>query len=227
MEREEKYIPYKERTPKELCRDINLKAEKLFLNRDKFGLVFFAASFLVLVALHMLGKSDVHLWFAFTIVGAITGGGFFVFKTYRSGYEDHRSYIWIATFLLVVLLQWPCMTSVNWLMGAIMVGAIWVVTFVFYCIAKKLVNDMNLAANPKQHLPIAQRLKKCYQWRNLIGLSILLWFFFLTIDEYNDVVRIGVLLFVNVVAAIFGNRDFLIDIAYGEDVDELEYRLAE
>ena len=174
MKREETYIPYKERTPKELCRDINLKAEKLFLKNDKFGLLIFAVFFLVLVALHFYYKTYVNLW-----------------------------------------------------LGAIVVGAILVVNSVFFLINRRLVNDMNLAATSKQFLPMAKRLKKCFQFRNFLCLSLLFWLPFLILDDFHDVWRIAELLILYILGALFSNRDFWIDPAFSDDVEELEYRLEE
>ena len=90
MKREETYIPYKERTPKELCRDINLKAEKLFLKKDKFGLLFFAVFFLVLAALHLYYKTYVNWSLGAIVVGAIMAVGFVIFKTNNLDEDDKR-----------------------------------------------------------------------------------------------------------------------------------------
>ena len=56
MEPEEPYIPFKERTPKELCRDIILKAEDSYLNKEKKALLTGIVIFLVLVALNWYFK---------------------------------------------------------------------------------------------------------------------------------------------------------------------------
>ena len=280
MKREETYIPYKERTPKELCRDIYLKAEKLFLKKDKFGLLIFAVFFLVLVALHFYYRTYVNLWLgaivvgvilavgfnvfktylpqygkyrlliwalAFAVcvamewrymtyaywglgaivVGAILAVGFNVFKTYLPRYGKYRLVIWVLAFAVCVAIEWRYMTNAYWGLGAIVVGAILVVNFVFFLINRRLVNDMNLAATPKQFLPMVKRLKKCFQFRNFLCLSLLFWLPFLTLDDFHDVWRIAELLILYILGALFSNRDFWIDPAFSDDVEELEYRLEE
>ena len=195
MKREETYLPYKERTPKELCRDINIKVEKLFLKRDKNSLLIFAVSFLVLLALHLYYKTHVYLWLGFLVVGIIMVGGFYVFKPYFSKNDNYRSLIWGVGLILCLALQWQEMTTVNWWLGAIVLGVIMVVTAVCYKINQKLVNDMNLAANPKQFLPMAKRLKRCFQIRNFLCLTLLLFGLpLLTLDIFHDVWRLGILL---------------------------------
>ena len=227
MKREETYIPYKERTPKELCRDIYLKAEKLFLKKDKFGLLIFAVFFLVLVALHFYYKTYVNLWLGAIVVGAILAVGFNVFKTYLPQYGKYRLLIWVLAFAVCVAMEWRYMTYAYWGLGAIVVGAILVVNFVFFLINRRLVNDMNLAATPKQFLPMVKRLKKCFQFRNFLCLSLLFWLPFLTLDDFHDVWRIAELLILYILGALFSNRDFWIDPAFSDDVEELEYRLEE
>ena len=225
MKREETYIPYKERSPKELCRDINLKAEKLFLKKDKYGLLIFTVFFLALVALHLYYKTHVYLWLGFLVVGIIMVGGFFVFKTYSTKNDNYRSLIWGVGLIACLALQWQEMTDVKWWLGAIVVGVIVLVTSVCYKINQKLVNDMNLAANPKQFLPIAKRLKRCFQIRNFLCLTLLFWLPLLTLDFFHDVWRLQILLFSYVIGALFSNKDFWIDIAFCEDLEELERRL--
>lgn len=228
MKREETYLPYKERTPKELCRDINIKVEKLFLKRDKNSLLIFAVSFLVLLALHLYYKTHVYLWLGFLVVGIILVVGFFVFKTYTTKKDNYRSLIWLVGFIVCVVLQWQEMTYVNWWLGTIVVGIILLVTAVFYIINKKLVNDMNLAVNPKQFLPIAKRLKRCFQIRNFLCLTLLLFGLpLLTLDIFHDVWRLGILFIIYVIGALFSNKDFWIDIAFCEDLEELERRFEE
>lgn len=59
MEQEEAYIPYENRTPEVLCRDMNLKAEKLYLRLDKSvkrALVILSVAFVVLLALNLYFK---------------------------------------------------------------------------------------------------------------------------------------------------------------------------
>ena len=227
MKREETYIPYKERTPKELCRDINLKAEKLFLKKDKFGLLIFAVFFLVLAALHFYYKTYVNLWLGAIVVGVILAVGFNVFKTYLPQYNKYRLLIWALAFAVCVAMEWRYMTYAYWGLGAIVVGAILVVNFVFFLINRRLVNDMNLAATPKQFLPMVKRLKKCFQFRNFLCLSLLFWLPFLTLDDFHDGWRIAELLILYILGALFSNRDFWIDPAFSDDVEELEYRLEE
>ena len=106
-----------------------------------------------------------------------------------------------------------------------MVGVIEVVTAVCHTINQKLVNDMNLAANPKQFLPMAKRLKRCFQIRNIVCLTLLFWLPLVTLDDFHDVSRLVILLIVYVIGALFSNKDFWIDITFCEDLDELEYRL--
>ena len=227
MKREETYIPYKERTPKELCRDINLRAEKLFLKKDKYGLLFFAVFFLVLVALHLYDKTYVSLWFGFLVVGAIMAGGFVFFKTYFSKKDKYRSLIWGVAILVCVVLEWHEKTYVNWKLGIIVVGGILFVTSSSFIVNKKLVNDMNLAANPKQFFPMAKKLKKSLQNRNFICLSLLIWLPFLLLDDLQDGWWFTCLLILYVVGALFSNRDFWIDSTFNDDLEELEYRLEE
>ena len=225
MKRDETYIPYKERSPKELCRDINLKAEKLFLKKDKYGLLSFTLFFLALVALHLHYKTYVSVWLGAIVMGAILAVGYVVFKPYYSRNDNIRSFIY-AVFLLVFLaLSLQEKSYVNWWLGAIVVGAIVVVTAVFFIINKRLVDDMNLAANPKQFLPMAKRLKRCFQIRNFLCLTLLFWLPLLTLDFFHDVWRLQILLFSYVIGALFSNKDFWIDIAFCEDLEELERRL--
>ena len=227
MKREETYIPYKERTPKELRRDINLKAEKLFLKNDKYGLLFFALAFLGLVALHLYCTTNVYMWLGFLVVGLILAGGLVIFKTYSSKNDKIRQVVWAVAIFVCIVLEWQEKTNVNWLLGAIMVGTIVVVIAVFFKINQRMVNDMNLAPNPKQLLPIAKRLKRSFQLRNFICLALLLWLPFLTIDEFLDGWVFGYLLISFLVCALFGNRDFWIDSSFNDDLDELEYRFEE
>lgn len=227
MKREETYVPYKERTPKELCRDITIKAETLFLKRDKFGLLFFAVSFLVLLALHLYYKTNVYLLLGFLVVGLIMVGGIYVFKPYFSKNDNYRSLIWGVGLIVCMALQWQEMTYVNWWSGAIVVGVIEVVTAVCHKINQKLVNDMNLAANPKQFLPMAKRLKRCFQIRNIVCLTLLFWLPLMTLDDFHDVLGLGFLIIIYVIGTLVGNKDFWIDITFCEDLEELERRLEE
>ena len=58
-------------------------------------------------------------------------------------------------------------------------------------------------------------------------LSLLFWLPFLTLDDFHDVWRIAELLILYILGALFSNRDFWIDPAFSDDVEELEYRLEE
>lgn len=122
MEQEETYIPYKERTPKELCGDIIIKAEKLYLKHDKLGLLVFAVALIVCAALIWHFKKFYEWWFGYTVLVAF-----------------------VAAY------------------------------FVFFKIIHKMMNEMNLAASPKQFLPIAQRLKKCVWYRNFVCETLCYW----------------------------------------------------
>jgi hypothetical protein len=179
MEQEEAYYPYQERTTKELCSDIILKAEKLYLKSDKRGLLIFAIFFLVCVALN---------WY---------------FKIFKG---------------------W-------WLLCAWLV-AVFVVYFAFFIINRKLINDMNLAANPKQLLPMAKRLKKCVQYRNFVFETLSFWLFISQFmpspnDEWwwSVISFIPALIIALVVVKIRRAPEKEAD--FNDDLDELEYRLEE
>lgn len=79
MKSEEPYIPYKERTPKELCRDILLKAEESYLKKEKNALLIGAGLILTFLALNWYFKwfSDM-LWSVWLGIGVI-GVVYFVF----------------------------------------------------------------------------------------------------------------------------------------------------
>jgi hypothetical protein len=168
------------RTLEELCNDINLRAEKLFIKFskvEKWGLLLIAVLFLAPIAINW------HL---------------------------HRSVDW-------------------WWVGA---GcALVVFFFVFYIINQRLINGMKRAANVKQHLRLAKRLSKCVRFRN---------FFFIFfqgcicgIHLVNNEFEWGWFLFGLIIAVIVtlcitaANPKMLIDPAFSEDLDELEYRLEE
>ena len=122
MEREETYIPYKERTPKELCRDISIKTEKLFLKKDKINLLYYTVIFLVLVALDWFGKTYVNLWLGAIVVGAFVLMYFVSFiinkklisdmnlaaspKQYLPFAQRLRKWVQIRNFLGITLLIW-------------------------------------------------------------------------------------------------------------------------
>ena len=75
MEREEANIPYRDRTTEEVCRDINIKAEKLFLKNNKYTLLLIAVIFLVFGAMSWYWKGYVEwwvwVWFGAFLVGDI------------------------------------------------------------------------------------------------------------------------------------------------------------
>ena len=226
MKREETYIPYKERTPKELCRDINLKAEKLFLKKDKFGLLFFAVFFLVLAALHLYYKTYVNWSLGAIVVGAIMTVGFVIFKTNNLDEDDKRyQLILTSAILLLIALDWREKMYMNWWLGAVVVGTIGVVTFVFFKINQKLVNDMNLAVSPKQHLFIGKQLKKCVQIRNILCITLLFWLPFLTFQDLMtgwEFTKWAIVFVIGICA-----QPTWIDSDFNDDLDELEYRVEE
>lgn len=74
MEQEETYIPYKERTPGELCRDMNLKAEKMNLRLDKASkwvMLVSGVALLVFVVLNWHFKWSEMNWWWWTFLGTI------------------------------------------------------------------------------------------------------------------------------------------------------------
>ena len=121
MEQEDAYIAYEDRTPKDLCQDINIKAEKLHKS-NKRGLFVITVIFLVLVALSL-----------------------------------------------------HYMPKENWWKGLGVLGVVEVSFFVIYIYTQKLIHEMHLAANPKQFLPIAQKLKECVRCSNYFFHVISLW----------------------------------------------------
>lgn len=58
MEPEEPYTPYEDRTPKELCRDIMFKAEKLYIKNDKRNMLIGAAAILIFAAIAWYNKKS-------------------------------------------------------------------------------------------------------------------------------------------------------------------------
>ena len=132
MEQDNTYIAYEDTTPKDLCRDITLKAEK-FLNGYKKGMLIVAVICLVLVALS--------LYF---------------------------------------------MPSVNWWVGLEIIGLVEVSFIVIYIYTKKLIHEMNLAATPKQFLPVAQRLKECVRYGNYFLHVISLWVSISLLSGFKD-----------------------------------------
>lgn len=70
MEPEEPYIPFKERTPKEVCRDITIKAEK-FLKSYKIRVIIIPVICLVLVALSWYFMPNVNWWTGLGIFGVV------------------------------------------------------------------------------------------------------------------------------------------------------------
>ena len=121
MEQEDAYIAYEDSTPKDLCQDINIKAEK-FLKSYKTGVFIIPVICLVLVALSRYFTPDVKWWRGLGIFG-------------------------VAELSFIVI----------------------------YIYTKKLIHEMHLAANPKQFLPIAQKLKECVRYSNYCCHVISLW----------------------------------------------------
>ena len=121
MEQDNTYIAYEERTPRDLCRDINLKAEK-FLKGYKKWILIIPVICVVLVALS--------LYF---------------------------------------------MPTVNWWVGLGVFGLVEVSFIVIYIYTQKLIHEMHLAANPKQFLPIAKKLKEYVRCSNYCFHVISLW----------------------------------------------------
>lgn len=68
MEQEDAYIPYEERTPRDWCRDINLKAEK-FLKAQKTGMLIIPVVCLVMVVLALHFTSNANWWRGVGIFG--------------------------------------------------------------------------------------------------------------------------------------------------------------
>lgn len=227
MEREETYIPYKERTPKELCRDISIKVEKLFLKKDKISLLYFTVFFLVLVALDWFGKTYVNLWLGCIVVWVIVVCGFVVFRINLS--EDNTKsilVIWAVALLVLMVVEWNEKMYVNWRLGAIVVGAFVLMYFVSFIINQKLISDMNLAASPKQYLPFAQRLRKWVQIRNFLGITLLFWLPYLTIYYKIDGLW-GLAEWVILYVIGVCTEPSWMDSDIGDDLEELEFRLEE
>lgn len=227
MEREETYIPYKERTSKELCRDISIKTEKLFLKKDKISLLYFTVIFLVLVALDWFGKTYVNLWLGSIVVWTIVVCGFVVFKINRP--EDDAKYrlgILAGALLVLMVVEWDEKIYVNWRLGAIVVGAFVLMYFVSFIINQKLISDMNLAASPKQYLPFAQRLRKWVQIRNFLGITLLIWLPYLTIYYQVDGVWKLIEWLILYVVGVCTEPSWM-DNDIGDDLEELEFRLEE
>ena len=227
MKREETYIPYKERTPKELCRDISIKTEKLFLKKDKISLLYFTVFFLVLVALDWLGKTYVKLWLGCIVVWVIVVCGFVVFRINLS--EDNTKsilVIWAVALLVLMVVEWNEKMYVNWRLGAIVVGAFVLMYFVSFIINQKLISDMNLAASPKQYLPFAQRLRKWVQIRNFLGITLLFWLPYLTIYYKIDGLW-GLAEWVILYVIGVCTEPSWMDNDIGDDLEELELRLEE
>ncbi len=132
MEQDNTYIAYEERTPRDLCRDITLKAEK-FLKGHKKGMLVILVICLVLVALS--------LYF---------------------------------------------MPNVNWWVGLGFFGLVEVTFIVIYIYTQKLINEMNLAATPKQFLPVAQRLKEFVRYSNWFLHVISLWVSISLLSGFKD-----------------------------------------
>ena len=89
---------------------------------------------------------------------------------------------------------------------------------------------MNLAANPKQLLPMAKRLKKCVQYRNYVCETLSFWLFIAQFmpspnDEWwwSVISFIPALIIALVVVKIRRAPEKEAD--FNDDLDELEYRL--
>jgi len=121
MEQQDAYIAYEDRTPKDLCQDINIKAEK-FLKSYKKGVLIIPVICLVLVVLGRYFTPDVEWW-----------------------------------------------------RGVVIFGVGEVSFIVIYIYTQKLIHEMHLAANPKQFLPIAQKLKEYVRCSNYCFHVISLW----------------------------------------------------
>ena len=229
MKREETYIPYKERTPKELCRDINLKAEKLFVKTYKHGLLFFAVVFLMLVGLQLLHMTYVDWRLGVLVIGTIMAGGFYVFKKYSLKKENKYYDKYYILILYTVILVWIALERheniyMYWGLGAIVVGAIMVVNLVFFKMNHRLVNEMNLAVTPKQHLNIGKRLKKCIQNRNYLCITLL---FCLPVLTFHDLMNGWDFTKWLIVYVIGICTESWIDSDFNDDLDELEFRFEE
>jgi len=180
MEPEVPYIPYAERSAKELCRDILLKAEKLYIKNDKRNLLLIIAVILVLAAL---------VWY---------------FNRFVEAYEKVGAYAWVGTFLITYV--------------------------VFFFINRKLINEMYLTANPKQFLPLVQRLRTCIKIRHFLYLAIGLWPSLQLMDLvdawwWQAAAIIPALLLAWILMSIRPMSDS--DLEMCEDIEELESRLDE
>ena len=78
MEPEEPYIPYEDRTPKELCRAIMFKAEKLYIKNDKRDLLIGFVVILIIAAISWYYK-----WF--------------------DKLSDYAFYVWLGVFAVVYI----------------------------------------------------------------------------------------------------------------------------
>lgn len=180
MEPEEPYIPYEERTPKLLCRDILLQAEKLYVKKDRKGLLI-AAVFVL----------------AFVVAGWYMA--------------PEKEKMWVYAWVVAEL----------------------AVYFVFFLINKKLINEMNLTANPRQFLSMVQRLCKTLKLRNFILLVLGLWPSLCFIPFLSDLVKVRLWWIVLsiiptvLIAWLFVSMkpDRLIDSDFYSDVEDLEYQL--
>ena len=138
--------------------------------------------------------------------------------------------LFAVLFLAPIAINWHLHRSVDWWwVGACC--ALVVFLFVFYIINHRLINGMKRAANVKQHLRLAKRLRKCVQFRNFFG--FLYWSTFAGFGFAHDEFEWGWFLFSLIIAVIVtlcitaANPEKLIDSAFSEDLDELEYRLEE
>ena len=174
MEPEVPYIPYAERSAKELCRDILLKAEKLYIKNDKMII----AVILILAAIAWYNKESFNQL------------------------SDYSFFTWLGVFE---------------------VGYV-----VFFFINRKLIHDMELAANPRQFLSMVQRLNKSVKLRKFLTIAIGIWPA-LQLTGFVKVVwwYAAALIPAFIVAwiVVSANPEKLVDSEFYDDVEELEYQL--
>lgn len=178
MEPEEPYIPYEDRTPKELCRDIMFKAEKLYIKDGKRDMLIGASVILILAAIAWYNKESFNQL------------------------SDYSFFTWLGVFAVVY--------------------------FVFFFINRKLIHDMELAANPRQFLSMVQRLNKSVKLRKFLTIAIGIWPA-LQLTGFVKVVwwYAAALIPAFIVAwiVVSANPEKLVDSEFYDDVEELEYQL--
>jgi len=101
---------------------------------------------------------------------------------------------------------------------------------VFFFINRKLINEMYLTANPKQFLPLVQRLRTCIKIRHFLYLAIGLWPSLQLMDLvdawwWQAAAIIPALLLAWILMSIRPMSDS--DLEMCEDIEELESRLDE